>query len=130
MDRQEILDRERPPRVTAVLDESAMRKQVGGSRVIKDQLQRLLELAKRPSIDLRVMSDRSGVHAGIYGPFTVFAMPDPYPAVAYVGNLAGRLYVEMPKAEKFVRAHHALLDAALDPRESVRLVAAVAEELS
>jgi hypothetical protein len=62
--------------------------------------------------------------------YIVFTMPQPYPAVAYIENLGGRLYLEASKSDKFLRAYDSLRKAALDPRESARLIAAIAEDLS
>jgi hypothetical protein len=57
-------------------------------------------------------------------------MPHPYPEVGYLENLGGKIYVESPKSEKFVRAYDRLPEAALDPRESAKLIATIAEDLS
>jgi hypothetical protein len=46
MERQQILDRARAPKVGAVLDEMALRRAVGGAEVMRAQLHRLVEFAK------------------------------------------------------------------------------------
>jgi hypothetical protein len=64
------------------------------------------------------------------GAFTLFTLPKPYPAVAYLENLAGRLYVEPPRSMRFVHAYDRLRGAALSAIESAKLIASIAEELS
>lgn len=64
------------------------------------------------------------------GAFTIFSMPSPYPAVAYVEGMAGRLYVEAPKSTKFLRAYDRLTAAALAERESAQRITALLEELT
>lgn len=130
MERQQVLTAQRPPLVTSVLDEAVLRRRVGGSTVMRAQLRHLVELTRRPRIELRVLPSRVALHASMDGGFILFAMPDPYPAVAYVESLGGRLYIEAPKSDRFVRAYHGLWEAALDPRASAELIAAIAEEMS
>lgn len=50
-----ILDRDNPPRIWAVIDESALRCLVGGPAVMRTQFQHLTELDKRPNIDIQVL---------------------------------------------------------------------------
>ena len=50
-----ILDRDAPPRIWAIIDESALRCLVGGPEVMRTQFQHLMELNKRPNIDIQVL---------------------------------------------------------------------------
>ncbi|WP_087099397.1 helix-turn-helix transcriptional regulator [Nocardiopsis sp. JB363] len=50
-----VLDREVPPRIWAIIDESALRCLVGGPEVMRTQFQHLMELNKRPNIDIQVL---------------------------------------------------------------------------
>ncbi|MEV2275329.1 helix-turn-helix transcriptional regulator [Nocardiopsis sp. NPDC049922] len=50
-----ILDRGHPPRIWAIIDESALRCLVGGPEVMRTQFQHLLELNQRPNIDIQVL---------------------------------------------------------------------------
>ena len=51
MKRQNILDRPNPPKVWAVIDEAALRRPIGGSKVMRAQLRYLLELIGAPARD-------------------------------------------------------------------------------
>ncbi|TDD85120.1 XRE family transcriptional regulator [Actinomadura darangshiensis] len=55
MERQEILDRPNPPEAMFVLDESALRRPVGGSKTMADQIDHLVEMARRPNVRILVM---------------------------------------------------------------------------
>lgn len=128
MARQKVLDRDAPPMLSAIIDESVLYRPFGGRKILKDQLNRLMTLAERPNIDIRVLPHRAGIHAGNSGGFTFFEMPDPYPLAAYSETLAGGLYVESEKTERFARAYDRLSKAALSPSESLALIGKVAKE--
>lgn len=95
MDRQRLLTRPSPPVLWAVLDEGALRRPVGGTKVQLDQLRRLLELAEFPTVTLQVATYRSGGLAAAGGPFTIlrFAEPD-LPDVVYLEQLTSALYLD------------------------------------
>jgi transcriptional regulator with XRE-family HTH domain len=84
--RQAVLARERPMEVRAVLDESVIRRLVGGREVMRGQLRRLLELAERTNIIVQVLPFEVGAHPGtMLGPFDVLSFEHPAdPGVVYV----------------------------------------------
>ncbi len=69
LDRQAILDRDDPPELFAVIDETVLHRPVGGPGVMADQLGRLADNAAR--MILRVIPASTGVHDGLPGAFTV-----------------------------------------------------------
>src|SRR6266851_9453896 len=50
MERQAILDRDKPPTFWAILDEGVLRRPVGGASVMRGQITHLIETARRPSV--------------------------------------------------------------------------------
>jgi hypothetical protein len=57
-------------------------------------------------------------------------MPDPYPEVAYVENLAGRTFLEdQDKVERFRRAYDELYEISLEPKETARFVRSLLKDL-
>ncbi|MEV0005762.1 helix-turn-helix transcriptional regulator [Micromonospora sp. NPDC050980] len=128
LERQKILDGS--TKVAAVLDESALRRLVGGRETMCVQLRHLQQLMLRRNVELRVLPSSVALHAGMDGAFTLFVLPKPYPAVAYLENLGGRLYVEAPRSERFVHAYDRLRQAALSAKESAQLIASLVKELS
>jgi transcriptional regulator with XRE-family HTH domain len=84
--RQAVLSREQPLQVRAVLDETCIRRLVGGLEVMRPQLARLLELAERPNVIIQVLPFDVGAHPGtMLGPFIVLGFGHPAdPGVVYV----------------------------------------------
>ncbi|MGH3808053.1 MAG: helix-turn-helix domain-containing protein [Pseudonocardiaceae bacterium] len=130
MTRQQALSGEAPVDFAAVVDESVLRRVIGGPEVMHGQLAKLLEVADQPSVEVRVLPLGRGAHAGLDGSFSLFEMPDPYPDVASVDTLGGALYVEDDAAvDRFRQAYHQLSAMALNSKESAALIAATAKEL-
>ncbi|MFY1693651.1 helix-turn-helix domain-containing protein [Plantactinospora sp. WMMB782] len=83
--RQEILRRDSPPQLVAVLDYTALERPVGGPDVMREQLRHLLEVAARPRIHLHVVPKGVGAYPGLNGAF-VIATPPEGGDVAYLDN--------------------------------------------
>lgn len=122
LDRRQVLEREDPPRHSAILDEAVVRRVIGGPEVMRDQLDHLVRLADRPNVDLRVIPFTVGAHASPDSSFSVCRLADPFPAVGYLGTIVGTLYTDAETAEHFDAVFDRLLDVALDPVESAELI--------
>ncbi len=133
MRRQEIFDQETPPDVDIILDESVLRRVVGGLTVMREQIGHLIKLAETPCIRLRVIPFAAGAHASMTGGFTIleFAPPD-VPAVtqslqsvAYVETLDGSTYHDQPEMlAQYGEAFMALSRQAVGEEDSVQLLRA------
>ena len=75
--RQRRLDEPEPPRVDVVLDESVVRRAVGGPEVMSRQLRHLHELSGRPNLSLRIVPFTAGLHPSTGGPFVILEFDDP-----------------------------------------------------
>lgn len=113
-------------KICAVLDEAILHRAVGDAAVMREQLEHLAALAGEPYVDIRILPEPVNLAARCNGPFHLFRMADPYPEVAYLENLAGRLYLEAPRSKRFAIAFDRLREAALDRAESVERIAAAA----
>ncbi len=130
MNRQCILAKDAPPRVTSILDEAVLRRMIGGPEVMREQLRKVAELAAHPAVTIQVLPlSTTRIHPSPEGPFTIFTMPDPYVTIAYVETRGGGVYVESPKADDFLRAYTHIRQAALTPEESAALISAAAERI-
>lgn len=130
--RQAILGQASPSFLWVVLSESVLRAQVGGPAVMRAQLQRLAELAARPSVTLQVLPSGSAAHAQPIGPFTLLEFADPAdPAVVYLEYLTGGLLLEN---EEEVLRYRVLFDhlraEALGAGPSADLAARAAADLA
>lgn len=84
--RQEILIRQRPCTLMAILDTVAVLRTFGDADVMRDQLNYLLEVSERPNVYLRVTSDRLIGYGGVGGGFTIMQTPTGDLGFATVGS--------------------------------------------
>jgi transcriptional regulator with XRE-family HTH domain len=76
--RQELHDRDNPPEMLFLIDESAISRHVGRSgKTMMRQLERLREYADEPHITLRVLPFTAGAHPGMAGSFVLLEFADP-----------------------------------------------------
>jgi hypothetical protein len=99
MQRQQILTRpDGMPRVWAVIDESALRRPLGGRSVMRTQLSRLLELTELPHVTLQVMPFDNGGHSAAGGSFSMLRFAEEeLPDIVYIEQLTGALYLDRPE---------------------------------
>jgi transcriptional regulator with XRE-family HTH domain len=131
LNRQAVLTGEDPPDLWAVLDEAAIRRQVGGPEVMRRQVERLVEASAQPNITIQVMPFAAGAHMGMSAAFNIYQFPEESgdPSVGYSNNQTGTLYIE--KAEE-VRRYKLIFDhlraAALSPDDSIALLSRATKE--
>jgi hypothetical protein len=127
--RQRRLAGESLLKLSTVVDEGVLRRIVGGRAVMRDQLTHLMDLARRPNIDIRVLRAEAGSHASPDGGFDLLTMPRPYPLVAGISTAAGNLVVEGTDAEALVRRYDRLRGAALRESATTAFLADLAKRL-
>ncbi|MGD6745227.1 helix-turn-helix domain-containing protein [Streptomyces sp. BH106] len=130
MKRQELLDRDEPPHVWAVIDEAAIRRVVGGPEVMSAQLRHLMAMSERPNITVQVLPFASGAHAAAVGSFLILGGATPELDVVYVDILGGGLFMEKPQElERYKLAFQYLCAQALDLGASAHLIDRISREL-
>jgi hypothetical protein len=92
--RQTALDRANPPLVWVLLDENVLHREVGGPKIMHEQLCHLADLARRPNVTVQVIS-RVGAHPGLSGAFGIAEKSDRH-TVAYLETAADGQTVEDP----------------------------------
>ncbi|ALV32424.1 XRE family transcriptional regulator [Streptomyces sp. CdTB01] len=109
MARQKLLDREDPPHLWVVMDETVLKRPVSiRGEVMREQLDKLLEFAERDRITLQVAEFEDGPHPGTYAPFTLFRFAEPeLPDMVFTEYLTGALYLD---SRGEVSAHLEVLD--------------------
>ncbi|HEY2763030.1 MAG TPA: helix-turn-helix transcriptional regulator [Pseudonocardiaceae bacterium] len=75
--RQEVHDRENQPDMLFVLDEAALRRNVGRGQVMRHQLEQLKEFAAARHVSLQILPFTLGAHPGMGGNFVVLEFADP-----------------------------------------------------
>jgi transcriptional regulator with XRE-family HTH domain len=93
MARQTVLVRDPPPRLSVVLDEAVLHREVGGPAVQARQLQRLYEAGRRPGVDLLVLPFSVGAHPALSESFMILDFADgARSAVVHSEGLTGGLF--------------------------------------
>jgi transcriptional regulator with XRE-family HTH domain len=109
MARQGLLERDNPPHLWVIMDETVLRRPVSiHGEVMREQLDKLLEFGERDRITLQVAEFDNGPHPGTYAPFSLFRFTEPeLPDMVFTEYLTGALYLDS-RAE--VSAHLEVLD--------------------
>jgi transcriptional regulator with XRE-family HTH domain len=129
--RQEILRRHDEVPLHVILDESVLRRPIGGDTVMRKQLLHLLELTESLNVTLQVAAYEAGAYAGLGGPFTLFGFAEPMDlAIVHVENQRSFFLIE---DEDDIRHYDVVFQrvqkAALPVAESSALVKRIAEGL-
>lgn len=112
----------------AIIDESAIRRPIAESGVMRRQLRHLVDAADRPNVTVRVVPLRSGQYAGLQGPFACLDFAEE-PSLVYIENHHFGMFLDEKEDIAAYRvALGNILNDALEPAESAELIARLAEE--
>lgn len=129
--RQQLLERAKPPTLITVINEAVLWRLVGGAEVMREQLQHLVDLAKRPNITVQVLPFTAGAHPAMTGAFITLHFPAVHgiPTI-FVEVDSGALYPDRPvDMERYRWVFERLRKLALSPTKSIALVSKVEAEL-
>ncbi|WP_026412758.1 helix-turn-helix domain-containing protein [Actinomadura oligospora] len=128
--RQRVLDDREPEplRLWSILDEGALRRQVGGPEVMHRQYEALLEVANLPNVMLQVLPFEAGAHAAVTGTFAIMDFADAHmPDVVYLDGLTSALYEENDRhVYRYSLAFNQLAMSAIGVDESLEFIADLA----
>jgi hypothetical protein len=127
--RQAVLSRAQAPPLTAVIEEAALQRPVGGPEVMVGQLRHLVRCADRPGVEVRVLPAGAGAHAALDGGFTLLHLPPPLDEVASAPSALGLAHVGRPHTTRLGAAYDRLRATALDPGASADLITEIADRL-
>jgi hypothetical protein len=95
-----------------------LRQRVGSTQIMRDQLRHLIEAARRPNVDLRIILDEQNSPIGSFHHLVVIYLESHETDSVYAEDFAGGRFERAgsirPNQEKFERLHH----LALGPDES------------
>jgi transcriptional regulator with XRE-family HTH domain len=129
LERQSILDRELPPSLGVVIDESVLYRPVGGATVMHDQLVHLLEMSERPRVSVQVLPSDVGAHVGLLGAFVILSFPDDGPGMVFFESPDhGETTRDTKRLARAAVTYDTLRDNALSARASRDLIRKVAHE--
>jgi transcriptional regulator with XRE-family HTH domain len=116
-------------RLWAIVDEAALRRQVGSARVMRGQLEHLHRLCDLPGVKLQVVPRTAAAYA-VPGSFSIlrFAAPD-LPDVVYLEQLTSAMYLDKPAdVDRYSAAMDKLSAASAPPQDTKRIIRALLEE--
>jgi transcriptional regulator with XRE-family HTH domain len=98
MERQKPLEGPDPMVLHALIDEAVIHREIGGPEILGEQLDHLLELAKRPNITLQVIPYTAGGYGTMNGSFIIVDYPE--------SGITPGVYLEYPAGGAWVDNEH------------------------
>lgn len=121
-ERQASLEHPRPPMVHVVMDESCVRRRVGGPEVMDAQLGRLIDFAALPHTSLQIAPFTIGERRPFDLPVYLLTLPD-RTVISYAESQSrGHLDRESASVLPMLMAYHQLQAEALSQTETVALI--------
>lgn len=120
--RQEIFDRQPLPTISFVIEESLLRRPIGGWAVWRGQLEEISLRGRSRNVEIQIMPTEVCEHAALAGPFTLIETARGQ-RIAYVEvQKESRLLLERGSVREHEEQYGILRAQALTPRESLRLI--------
>jgi transcriptional regulator with XRE-family HTH domain len=116
-------------RLSAIIDEAALRRPVGSAQVMRGQLEHLLGLSDLPGFTLQIVPAAAGAYV-MPGSFCIlsFALKD-LPDVVYLEHLTSALYLDKPAdVDRYTSALNRLSAASPPPRETPGMIRSLLTE--
>ncbi|MFI8870464.1 helix-turn-helix domain-containing protein [Streptomyces sp. NPDC053707] len=120
--RQAIFDRRPASLLSFVIDEAVLRRPIGGQAVLRAQLEQLLIVAKKQTVEIQIMPLRSEENAGMAGPFTLIETVEGR-RVAYVEvQTVSHVHTNRQRVRALEAKYGILRAQALTPQKSATYV--------
>lgn len=128
---QEILYSGHPPRYHVILDESALRRHIGGAKVMQAQLEHLISLAD-DLVTIAVWPMSAGGHVAMQGAFTIMEFANEgEPGVLFLESALGNpIERDQDQVDKYRKAFDVMLQRCRTGADARSLIARIADELS
>jgi hypothetical protein len=124
--RQEhVLRQAERPAITVMLDEAALHRPIGGPATMVEQLDRLLQVAERDSVNVVLVPFSAGPHPGLMGAFALLEYDDPADdAVLFLETAANDVFIrDKPELiEPYRRAADRLEEIALSEPQAMKII--------
>ncbi|MFC9459243.1 helix-turn-helix domain-containing protein [Streptomyces sp. NPDC058430] len=93
--RQSLLEREDAPTLWVVMEEAVLHRTVGSPDVMREQIERLLDVSELAHISVDIVPFTAGAHVGACAPFTYFRFEEPeLPDIVYSELLSASVYLD------------------------------------
>ncbi|MFD7867251.1 helix-turn-helix domain-containing protein [Streptomyces sp. NPDC059783] len=127
MSRQERLNSDSAPFRWAIIDEAALRRQMGCPAAMHQQLASLLAQADTPNSSIQVMPFSAGLHYLMGSALTLLTLADGTKVAYEEGIEAGHLYEDGAKVAQWQRHYEVQRANALSLRESAQMIRTIME---
>jgi hypothetical protein len=125
--RKQLLSVEKAPNFRFILDESVIRREVGSVSLRRDQFQELVSVAKNSNVQIQIVRFAAGLYPGMMGAFEVVQFEDaPDEKVVFAEGSRDFFDDDSSEAGKYLETFGQITRAALDPKESLKLLEAAA----
>jgi transcriptional regulator with XRE-family HTH domain len=130
MTRQDILDRDRPPRIWAVIDESALCRLAGSPAVMRKQCEHLVCMGRRSNVVIQVITNDEGICCAGGRPFTLLSFRHQIDMV-YVESLYSAKYIrDRDETARYALTLDHLRGSALSDDKSMALIERISHEMA
>ncbi|MFJ2563215.1 helix-turn-helix domain-containing protein [Streptomyces sp. NPDC087568] len=127
--RQEIFSRWPAPLMSFVIEETVLRRPIGGTDVHRGQLEQILLIGQNRNVEIQVMPLQREDHAGLAGPFTLIETKAGR-RIAYAEvQKSSSLYTERTPVRELEAQYGIIRAQALNPRESTAFIEGLLGEL-
>ena len=118
--RQRVLDREPPLKLWAVIEESVLHRPIGGTDVLRSQLDALREAVTRPNVTVQIIPLESTGHTATGGAFSLLRFPQrDLPDIVYLEHLTSALYLDKrDDVEAYTQALDLLASTSPSPQQT------------
>jgi transcriptional regulator with XRE-family HTH domain len=128
LDRSKILDNPVTPVVSVLLDESVLRRPVGGSAVMAEQIEHIVRLVECERIRVHILPLDLGMHSLLTGMMSLMWFEDQPPVGYSEGTLLGKVHDSPGLVRQLHGAYDLALGEALPSKESLAFMNAAAKE--
>jgi transcriptional regulator with XRE-family HTH domain len=131
MGRKRLLSRPTAPRLWAALDEAVLRRPMGDTSVMHEQVDHLLEMTAHPNVTLQIVPFNVGGHSAAGGPFAILRFAEPELSdVVYLEQLTSALYIDKPvEVDRYLEVMERLCVQAETAPDSIKLLEKIRDEL-
>ena len=128
--RRDLLTSQDAPKFSFLLDESVIRRMVGGAPIMRRQLRHLAGAAELPNVTLRVVPFTAGLHSGMKQPFELIEFADtPDENIVFLESPRGDFISDDPKeAQNYHMAFQHITEESLSTTASAGLLRKVADD--
>lgn len=119
-----------PPHLWAAVDEAALRRNVGGAAVMRDQIAHLIALSELATVHLAIVPFGAGSHPGQVGTFEVHEVADGQSALFFEGAAGDELVVsDQERVRSYRDLVKGLVASSMTGSEARQLLEKISDEL-